>query len=153
MSDRHQPPDEDQEVERQHRREHLRRGDPGGEPGGGLRLDEDDAEHDEDERRDEEEGRQPATPVVQLTEPGDDGRQARRGKAAQVGGPRIGPDPGGLHAGVRLLCGVRATRLVDAESTPANAPGISPGTETPGDRSACHDRPASSPVTTRPSSA
>jgi len=47
---------QDQEVERQHRREHLRRGDPGGEPGGGLRLDEDDAEHDEDERRDEEEG-------------------------------------------------------------------------------------------------
>ena len=138
----------DHEIERQQRAEHLRRDDPGGEAGRRLELDQREAERDEDQRRDQEEGRQAGPPVEQLAESRDQRRQACRGEAATVGGPGVGPDPGGVRAGLQDLDSSvvwqRAGRLA-SESTRRPAPGM----ETPGDRSACHDRPASHPLTAR----
>ena len=82
LADGQQPPGEDHDVERQQRAEDLRRDDPGGESGRRLGWTRSERERDDDERRDQEEGRQPAPTVEQLAESRDQRRQARRGEAA-----------------------------------------------------------------------
>ena len=70
-----------------------------------------------DERRDQEERRELPPSVEQLAESGEDGRQARRGEAANVRRPRVGPDPAGLHSGLWLLCRCWGDSGVASEST------------------------------------
>ena len=121
LPDGQQPPGQDQPVEDQQRAQDLRRDDPRRQPRRRLGLDEHDRERDDDERGDQEEGRQAGPPVEQLAEPRDQRRQAGRGEAATVRGPRVGPDPGCLSAGLQDVTPRSCTVAADvrAESTRA----------------------------------
>ena len=80
-------------------------------PGRRLKLDEEETDDEHEQRRDEEQHRKRGPAIEQLAESRDHRRQRRRGEAAEVGWPRIRPDPGGLHAGLWLLCRWSATRV------------------------------------------
>ena len=109
--DGHEPPDERDDVQGEEGAQDLRGDDPGRQPGRRLDLDHEQPDDQHDERRDEEERRKRGPAIEQLAESRDHCRQRCRGEAAEIGRPRVGPDPGGLHAGLGLLCRWSATRV------------------------------------------
>ena len=119
LADGHEPPDEGDDVERQEGAQDLRGHGPGGQPRRRLELDHEQPDAQHDQGRDEEEQRERGPAIEQLAESRDHRRQRRRGEAAEVGWPRIRPDPGGLHAGLWLLCRWSATR-VSSRSLPGS---------------------------------
>jgi hypothetical protein len=142
LEDRNQPPREHHPVECKERSEDLWCDDPRGQSRRRPRLDEQEPDHEDDERWDEEECREAGPSIEELAEPRDHGREACRGESAAIRGPGVGADLGCLSAGLQdetpLSVAVAAAADVRAESTRTAR-----GMVTPGDRSACHDRPAS----------
>ena len=120
LADGDEPPDEGDDVEGEERAQDLRGDGPRRQPGRRLDLDHEQPDAQHDQRGDEEERRERGRRLNSWPSPGITADSARRGEAAEVGWPRIGPDPGGLHAGLGLLCRWSATR-VSSRSLPGRA--------------------------------
>ena len=101
LADGDEPPGKDDHVEREERRQHGWCHGPCGDARRGLGGPHGSRDGHDDERRDEEEGGEPAPSVERLTETGNDGRQAGGEQPAAVDGSGrgCGPDPGGVHDG------------------------------------------------------